>query len=164
VQPKHPEALHYLGLLAYQNGRYETAAKLIGESVGAQDDNPAAYSNLGNALAMLERFTEAEAAFRNALRTDPHFADALFNLGNILRQQEKLADAENAYRRVIALNPIHVGALNNLGNMLCLRGREQDAADAFLALGDVLQDLGRTQDAAASTASRRPFCRIRASR
>jgi len=149
-QPKHPDALHYLGLLAYQRGDYETAANLIGESVGVQDDSPAAYSNLGNALAMLGRFADAEAAFRNASRVDPQFADALFNLGNILRQQQKLADAEDAYRRVVARHPGHVGALNNLGNLLYLRGRAQEAADAFLLLGDVLQGEGRSQDAAAA--------------
>lgn len=149
-QANHPDALHYLGLLAYQRERYEAAARLIADSLGVQGDNPTALSNLGNALAMLGRFAEAESAFRHALQVAPQFADARFNLGNVLRQQQKLADAEDAYRSVVARNPGHVGALNNLANLLHLRGSQQEAADALFHLGDALQGVGRTEDAAAA--------------
>ena len=147
-RPRDPDALHYLGLLAYQAQQYETAARLIGESIAEKADDPAAYSNLGNALAMLTRIAEAEAAFRGALSLDPEFADAWFNLGNILREQQRLTDADAAYRRVIALSPNHAGAFNNLANLLVLQGCKEEAAEAFDHLGDVLQDAGRTADAA----------------
>jgi predicted O-linked N-acetylglucosamine transferase (SPINDLY family) len=146
-RPRDPDALHYLGLLAYQAQQYETAARLIGESIAEKADDPTAYSNLGNALAMLMRVAEAEAAFRGALSLDPEFADAWFNLGNILREQQRLTDADAAYRRVIDLRPNHIGAFNNLANLLLLRERKEEAAEAFDHLGDVLQDVGRTADA-----------------
>jgi protein O-GlcNAc transferase len=147
-QPKHPDALHYLGLLAYQSKRYADAVGLISDSIGVKADNPAAYSNLGNALAMLGRLAEAEAAFGSALALDPGLADAWFNLANIQREQRQLADADAAYRRVIALQPQHIGALNNLANLQRIRGRQEDAAEAFHYLGNALQDAGRTADAA----------------
>jgi protein O-GlcNAc transferase len=147
-QPQHPDALHYLGLLAYQHQRYADAVGLISDSIGVKADNPAAYSNLGNALAMLGRLAEAEAALRSALALDPELADAWFNLANIQREQQQLAAADSAYRRVIALQPQHIGALSNLANLLRIRGRREEAAEAFHYLGNALQDVARTADAA----------------
>ena len=147
-EPRHPGALHYLGLLAYQRQEYGAAARLIGESIAARDDDPAALSNYGNALAMLGRLDNAEAAFRSAVALDPRFADAWFNLANVLRDRQRLADADAAYRRVIELRPDHAGALNNLANLLRLQGRTKEAAEVFVHLGDLLQELGRTADAA----------------
>ena len=142
------DALHYLGLIAFQNKRYDSAVDLIAKSIAAADDNAAAHSNLANALTMLGRLPEAEAALDQALRIDPRFADAAFNRGNVLRQQERLADAENAYRQAIAIDANHVGALNNLAQLLELRGDRVQAAAAQYALGNALNDLGRHQDAA----------------
>lgn len=145
--PRDHDALHYLGLLAFQAQHYAAAARLIGESIAEKTDDATAYSNLGNALAMLSRTAEAEAAFRKALSLDPQFADAWFNLGNNLREQQRLIDADAAYRRVIALRPNHIGALNNFAQLLLLRGRKEEAAEAFSDLGDVLHDVGRGADA-----------------
>jgi len=147
-RPRDPDALHYLGLLAYQTQQYEKAAHLIGESIGERAGDPTVHSNLGNALAMLGRAAEAEAAFRRAVSLAPEFADAWFNLGNILRQQDRLDDADAAYRRVLELQPNHIGAYNNLANLLLVRGRKEESAEAFDQLGDVLQEVGRTDDAA----------------
>jgi protein O-GlcNAc transferase len=147
-QPQHPDATHYLGLLAYQDKRYVDAVRLITEAIDLRAGDPAAHSNLGNALAMLGRYSEAEAAFRSALALDPQLADTWFNLANSLREGQQLEAAEAAYRRVIALRPQHVGALNNLAHLLLLRERRAEAAEAFHYLGDALQDVGRTADAA----------------
>jgi len=147
-EPRHADALHYLGLLAYSAKRYDTAARLIGESIAVRPGNAAASSNLGNALVMLGRLAEAEAAFRDAQTQDPQLADASFNLGNVLRQQQKLPDAQLAYRRAMAQNPNHAGALANLAHLLVLQQRPGEAAAAFLHLGNLLQDHGRTGEAA----------------
>jgi len=147
-EPANADALHYLGLLAYGAGQYPLAADLLQQSVGANDRDAVAWSNLGNALAMLSRLPDAEAAFRRALEVDPGFADAAFNLGNALRQQERFASAEESYRRAIAASPMHAGALNNLALVQDAQGKKEDAAQACFQLGNVLQDLGRGEDAA----------------
>ncbi len=148
LEPRHPGAMHYLGLLAYQDRRFGDAVRLIGDSISVQSDNPAAHSNLGNALAMLGRHVEAEDAFRSAVALDPRLADAWFNLANVQREQQRLADADASYRRVIALQPQHIGALNNLANVLLIQQRKAEAAEAFHYLGNALQDAGRTSTAA----------------
>src|SRR5208282_4023308 len=108
----------------------------------------AAWSNLGNALAMLLRHAEAEAALQRALALDPRLADAWFNLANVQREQKRFAAAEASYRQVVALQPQHIGALNNLGGLLLRCERKEEAAEAFHYLGNALQDAGRTADAA----------------
>jgi len=145
--PRDHDALHYRGLIAYQTQQYEAAARLIGESIAEKGDDPASRSNYGNALAMLRRLEDAEAAFRSAVALDARFADAWFNLANVLRERQRFADADAAYRRVIELRPDHVGAFNNLAHLLLLQRRDEESAEAFVHLGDILQEVGRTADA-----------------
>lgn len=146
-EPANADALHYLGLLVYGTGQYGAAVELLQQSVRANGRNAAAWSNLGNALAMQQRLSDAEAAFRSALRADPGFADAAFNLGNALRQQNRMQEAEECYQRAAATNPLHAGALNNLALLQDSQGRGKEAAQSLARLGNVLQDLGRTEDA-----------------
>jgi len=147
TQPKHAQALHYLGLIALRARRYDTAAQLIEESIAVAPDNAESHSNLGIALAMMRRSDEAQAAYARALALDPRHADAAFNLGNLLRERERYAAAEASYAQAIASNPGHTGALANLANLYALQQRSADAARAFGVLGNVLQELGRTDDA-----------------
>jgi len=147
VDPRHADALHYLGLVRHQAGQHDDAVRLIRESLAARA-TPEAYSNLGTVLAALGRHDEAESALRSALALAPGHADAAFNLGNVLGARERYAAAEAAYRQAVAAAPRHFAALNNLGNVLQLQGRADAAAEAFMHLGDLLQSEGRTQDAA----------------
>lgn len=147
-QPRQADALHYLGLIAYQARRYDVAADLIGQSVGAAPGNAPAHVNLGNALVMQRRPREAEAAFRKALSLDPREADAAFNLGNLLRGEQQLAAAEAAYAEALARNPHHAAALANIANLRLSQQRRTEAARAFGDLGNLLQDVGRGAEAA----------------
>jgi predicted O-linked N-acetylglucosamine transferase (SPINDLY family) len=147
LEPRNPDALHYMGLLAYQAGIFDAAVRLIGESIAVNADNASAHVNLGNALAMLRRLPEAQAALEKGLALDAANPDAWFNLGNIQRERELREDAERSYRRVLELDDAHTGALNNLANVAYLDGRRDEAAALFHQLGHCLQDAGRTADA-----------------
>ena len=50
TEPNHPEALHYLGLLAYQVGKAETASELMSRAVKYRPSYIEAHINLGIAL------------------------------------------------------------------------------------------------------------------
>ena len=47
AQPRHAEALHFLGVIAHQVGRHALAVDCIGQAIVLNPNNPAAYSNLG---------------------------------------------------------------------------------------------------------------------
>ena len=147
-EPKNPDALHYSGLLAYQGGNYEAAARLIAGAVDLKADNAVAHMNLGNAMLMLRRLPEAQAALEAAVALDQANPDAWYNLANIQRERQQPAAACASYRRALALNPSHAGALNNLANVLYLDGRVDESAEAFHKLGDLRQTMGQTDMAA----------------
>ncbi|WP_353256394.1 tetratricopeptide repeat protein, partial [Hyphomonas sp.] len=76
ADPRHADANHLLGVIAFQLGRNEVAADLIGMAIAANRSNPAFHSNLGNALNGMGRLDDALAAYDRALRLRPDYADA----------------------------------------------------------------------------------------
>jgi tetratricopeptide (TPR) repeat protein len=159
-----PEALHMLGLIAYQTGRHEMAARLIERAIEVGPVEPSAHSNLGLVYSALGRTDDAIASQRRALRIDPRFATALNNLGIALLAKGLPEDAMQCFRSAVALKPDFADALNSLGRVLLDRGEINAAIEAFgraiaaqgdhvLAhnnLGNALLALGASGDAVAS--------------
>jgi predicted O-linked N-acetylglucosamine transferase (SPINDLY family) len=122
VHPNHAEAMHFLGVVAGQAGRWPLAVELISRAIMV-DDNVAAYhSNLGLALKNVGRIDEAIAAFRRAISLDQSLTQTHSNLGNSLRSKGDLEQAVEAFRRAIELNPESAPAHRNLGSLLKERG------------------------------------------
>ena len=59
TDPSNPDALHLLGVVAYQSGRSDRAVELIERAIGANPRIPDFYCNLGNALRVLGKLDEA---------------------------------------------------------------------------------------------------------
>ncbi|MCP5353288.1 MAG: tetratricopeptide repeat protein [Chromatiales bacterium] len=67
----------------------------------------------------LERYDEAEQAYRRAIEIDPKYAYPWNGLGNLLADHRNRPDeAEQAYRRAIEIDPEFVWPWNNLGIVL----------------------------------------------
>jgi len=47
VDPNHVDALHMLGVLAYQSGKAEAAVDLIGRAIAVNGANPSFHNNMG---------------------------------------------------------------------------------------------------------------------
>jgi predicted TPR repeat methyltransferase len=129
--PEHPDALHYAGVLAHQQGRSDEAVALIERSLALEPDRPDCYSNLGIIFQSKGKLDLAIDAYRRAIAIDPGHANAHSNLGVLLRATGKPSEAEAAYRTAIRLNPEHVDAYTNLGILLDGLKRTQEAADCF---------------------------------
>jgi predicted O-linked N-acetylglucosamine transferase (SPINDLY family) len=163
VEPRHPDALQLLGMIAHQAGRHDIAADYLRQAITHNPNDAHYHSNLGAILEAQGRLEEAVACYRQALALKPDYAEAHYNLGNMLKEQGRLAEAEASYRRVLALNPAYAMAYNNLGNVLKDQGRLAEAEASYrraLALnpsyalacnnlGVVLKDQGRLEDAVA---------------
>lgn len=163
-EPRHFDALHFLGVIAYQQGRHAEAVELISRAIGIDQRQPAAHSNLGNALEALGELERAAAAYGEALALHPDFADALFNFASLHARRGQRAEAIACYRRALELQPGNAAALTNLGNLLRDAGRRHEAADCYrraialapqLAeahsnLGNVLADDGALDEAIAA--------------
>ncbi len=115
LSPGHPDALHLLGLIAFQRGQGEAAVQAIGAAL-ANSPGPALYhSNLGAVLTTLGRSREAEEHLRTAVALSADSADAYSNLANAQNLQGSHAEAVKNAERALLLAPGHSEACNNLG-------------------------------------------------
>ena len=164
VSPEHADALHLLGVIAYQVGKYDVAIDLISEAVGLKSSNPTYFNNLGLACNSLGRYDEAVACFQQALAIRSDYAEAHANLGNALQELGRLEAAVISYQRALALKPDFANSHSNLGNTFRKLGQLNAAVASYQRavglkpgfanlhndLGSVLQELGQFETAAAS--------------
>ncbi len=131
MAPGHPDALHFLGLLAYRAGRFDEAIDFIGQAINASPDHPLYHFNLGVVAQRAGRLAQAADAYRKAIALNPRYADAFTNLGNVRKEEGSLEDALAAYRQALDLNPTHPDNHNNLGVVLKDQGRLDEAVAAY---------------------------------
>ena len=74
---------------------------------------------------------QAAAAFREAIRVNPAFADAYYNLGTIYMNTQRPAEAREVLLRAIEIKPDYADALNNLGLLAAEQGRAGEAEAYF---------------------------------
>jgi tetratricopeptide (TPR) repeat protein len=93
-----------------------------------------------NAARAAQRFSEAEAIWRQVIKLDPNDAIVYNNLGNALLAQEKLDAAIAAYRKALTLPDrlttpasAHTLAHNALGVTLQEQGKLAEAIQVFQA-------------------------------
>ncbi len=162
--PDHPDALHYLGVLAHQMGKSDSAVELISQAIRANPSDPMYYNNLGNVLKSVGKLDEALDNYQKVIQLKPDSAEAHYNLGNALRNQGRLDAAIESYRTAISLKPEFADAHSNLG--LALKGQGKldaagecfrralilrpDFAEAYYDLGNLLQEQGKFDQAVIS--------------
>jgi protein O-GlcNAc transferase len=130
-EPDHFEALHMLGVIALQVGRFERGVEIIEKAVSLNGNSPIAFNNLAKGLKDLGRFEEAIVHFERAIALAPNFADAEFNYGTALHLMNRSEDALAHLDKAIALNPRFIVALNNRGLALAKLKRFTEALAAY---------------------------------
>jgi len=76
------------GLIAFQNGQFDTAAQWISQALATRPDYVEAYNSLGNLSRAQGKADEAIAAYRKALTLQPSNENAQNNLAAILAEQD----------------------------------------------------------------------------
>jgi len=87
----------------------------------------------GEALARLDRLTEAEPLLRAAVAKEPKLPFAWNNLGRCLNEQKAWAEACDAFDKALALEPNQLEALFNRGRGRFELKRYKDSRDDFRA-------------------------------
>ncbi len=163
AHPGHAEAMHNLGLLYVQQGRFTDAAVWMQRAVEANPTQPIYLSNYGNILQDLQRWSEAVPQYQKAVALDPNYADANYNLGNALQKMGQHGAAIQSYQRAIALNPAWAEAYLNCGNSHDALGQQAEAlynydkviecnphfSGGYINRSNVLVKLGRQAEALA---------------
>lgn len=136
--PRHPDALNLMGLLAVEANRVDIAIDYLQKAAALLPDQPMYLNNLGNALVLTSRHAEALVHLRKAVRIDPRFADAWANLGKCHRQSGAIAEARRCYEKSLALDPRLLRARAGLAEAAAELGQfgEADAAFARILADD----------------------------
>ena len=119
------------------------------------------YNNLGFLESGTGRKAEAARDYEQALRLNPHFAEAHLNRGQLSFEQGRFGEAIGDFTEALRERPDYPQALYNLGNCLHGLGRNPEAVEDYERalrirpdyteaennLGVALADLGRNGEA-----------------
>jgi predicted O-linked N-acetylglucosamine transferase (SPINDLY family) len=131
VEPKHADALHLLGVIAYQMSNPQHAIDLISRAIDIDSTQAAFYSNRGSALQALMQLTCAVQDYDRAIAIQPDFADAYFNRGNALLSLMQFGMAVESYNDAIKLEPDFAAAFFNRGIALQELRQLQPALESY---------------------------------
>jgi predicted O-linked N-acetylglucosamine transferase (SPINDLY family) len=160
-EPYHAEALHLLGVIAYQNCRMDVAMDLIQKAIVQKPQVSEFHSNLGLVLAAVGKLEGAIVAYQRALSLQPNSVEVLNNLGNVLKDKRQIPEAVAIFERALKLQPNSPITHNNLGSVYHAGNKLEaavasyqralqlvpDYADALNNLGTTLETLGRKDEA-----------------
>jgi tetratricopeptide (TPR) repeat protein len=136
--PNQPEALHLMGVMCCETGRFDMAAQYLERVAILLPELAVVHFHLGVARQRLGQLDAAAGAFRRALGIQNVYPEAANNLANILFTQghmnEAIAIQQDILRHCPDLAPTH----RNLSIALRAAGRTQEA-DAALARAQELE-------------------------
>jgi predicted O-linked N-acetylglucosamine transferase (SPINDLY family) len=158
---RHEKALFGLSVLALQSQRNQLAVELLGRLIEVEQDNPAYYSNLGEAYRRLGRRREAVNSLLQSLSRKPDFAEGYYNLALVLQDNnehsgalvyfEQAADLKPdslIFQRALALALVQTGDLKRaVGHHTCAWLLGDRSARALEALVVTHSALGQSEAA-----------------
>ncbi|MBF0621438.1 MAG: tetratricopeptide repeat protein [Magnetococcales bacterium] len=113
-------AWNRLGIRLAASGEYDQAAGAFIKSIDQDRNDPEAWSNFGRLLhERLDRPSDAEKVYRQALALDESLANAWQGLGNLYQYTlNRPEQAESAYRKALESDPNNADTWHGLGNLL----------------------------------------------
>src|SRR3954454_6665013 len=117
AEPRQFDALHGLGVLLAQNGRFDEALTLVERALQVIPRSNQAQASRANVLQALDRHAEALLIWNDILKAEASPL-AHYNRGNALLALGRHVDALADYDAVIRLMPDNAAALYNRGFVL----------------------------------------------
>ncbi len=124
--PNEPDALHLLGLVAYQLGQHQPAAQFMNRAIAIKP-SPLYYANLAEVWRALGQLDKAIECCRTALALSPAYPEAANHLGLALMQQGKVAEAIEQFRAALMVRPNFAVVHSNLAHALQAQGQLESA-------------------------------------
>ena len=157
--PRNADALHLLGVVAYQVGRHEIAVNLITHAIEIDPQQIEAYNNLGIVFKEQKKLEKSIQTYHKAIEINPDHAEAHYNLGNAYQEQGKSEKSIQAYHKAIKIQPDYAEVYNNLGIVFKEQGKLEKSiqayhkaieikpnyAEAYNNLGNAYQEQGKSE-------------------
>jgi len=132
--PDQPDALHFLGVVDYQDGRLAQGCARIEAAVRARPEAADFLNNLGTVYLGLNRTADALKVYTRSVELAPKNASFAANLAVALSKLGQPAAAIALARKILADHPGYPAALNVIGNASRLLGEYQQALTAYTEL------------------------------
>lgn len=133
LEPRHFDAVHFLGVIAAQTEKFDQALVLIDRAIQIDPNNAVAWNNRGNALRALNRPQLAIESYNKAIALKGDYPVAYYNLGNVLRDLNDPKAAVESYTKAITFKVDYAEACNSLGKALMDLGQHEAAKARFEA-------------------------------
>jgi tetratricopeptide (TPR) repeat protein len=130
TDPKHPDALYYVAVVACQEGQYQQGIALARRAIENGPPQARVHNLLGQAHDRLDRPLEAIKSYDAAIAIDPDLAEAHGNRAAIMTTAGFPDEALKSFDRALALNPNATDWINR-GTLLHGLGRAADAIESF---------------------------------
>ena len=129
--PRHPEALHLLGVIYYHYQKYRTSIQYLRQALSLNMHNASLYLSLGNTLKAIGKIDEAIQCFRVAIKLNPQFTEAHINLGLVLQEEKQYPEALSHFQEAIRIQPHQPLGYILLGNLLQDMDKIPEAIDNY---------------------------------
>lgn len=125
------EGLNAQGCQHLWSGEHDEALACFRRGLEIEPANVVTLNNLGNALFVLSRLTEARDVYLRAVEVQPNYPKSYRNLAMLYHLVGRGDEAIAAYRLYLEMEPENGEAWHNLGLLLSSEGLMDDAAEAF---------------------------------
>ena len=135
LKPDYPEAQNNLGTVYGVQGRWDEATPLFqeaGENVFYRTRH-FAYDNLGSVYRTKGDYRKAVENYKKAAELSPAYSPAYANMALAYEMLQQWDLAVEAHKKAIELSPDFAAFHLNLGRLFLRLGRQQEAAEEFLA-------------------------------
>ncbi|HIF61173.1 MAG TPA: tetratricopeptide repeat protein, partial [Rhodospirillales bacterium] len=105
IEPKQPDAIHLLGMVAFANQDYEEAVRLINEAVILNPTVSDYHLNLSSIYLASNQHALAKSHVKVAIKLNPNMSEAHYNLGIILFAEGNINQSIAAFKRSLDLDP-----------------------------------------------------------
>jgi tetratricopeptide (TPR) repeat protein len=126
-RPGDAGAMALLAAIAADQRQFANGMQWARRALAAQADCAPAHFAMGRLFESEQRWTAAEASYREVVRIDPANAKAQTNLGSALHVQGRIDEAVACYRKALQLEP---GQPTALRNFALLAGGPQELREA----------------------------------
>lgn len=131
LDPRHSDAIHYLGVIAHQVGKNDVAIAMIGAAIQINGKQAPYYANLALAFNAESRFDDALDACDKAISLNSNSTGAYLSRGIALSALGRFEEAVSALAHAAYIAPNFAKAHFQLGLVLKSQGKLSEALEAF---------------------------------
>ncbi|RMF58273.1 MAG: tetratricopeptide repeat protein [Calditrichaeota bacterium] len=132
IQPQHIDTLHLLGLVHFQEKRFDKSLHFFFQALNVDDKNAGVYLSLGNALNAIGKVEDAIQCFTVAIKLNPRLVEAHVNLATLFSEKNQIDQAISCLQTALRINPQLFHAHYYLGNCYLKLGKAEQALNHYV--------------------------------